>query len=186
MSEWEHHSGLQAVLGEAQRVGALGRAPINEVIRHAIAFLHALPPLTHTCVDLGTGAGVPGLVLAVARPELQVTLVDRREKRTDALHRAVRSLGIEANTEIVCAEVETLLANPSWRGRFDAAVSRGFGPPAFTLATSSTFVRSGGVVVISEPPVDLPSRWSEELLRSADVTSWERLGSVAMFHVEHP
>ena len=185
MSEWEHHSGLQAVLGEAQRVGALGRAPIDDVIRHALAFVRALPPTVHTCVDLGTGAGVPGLVLAVARPDLQMTLVDRREKRTDALHRAVRSLGVEANTEIVCAEVETLLATSSWSGRFDAAVSRGFGPPAFTLTTSSVFVRSGGVVVISEPPVDLPSRWSEELLQSANVTSWERLGAVSLFHVEH-
>jgi 16S rRNA (guanine527-N7)-methyltransferase len=186
MSEWEHHSGLHTVLGEAQRVGALGRAPIEEVIRHALAFLQVLPPSVHTCVDLGTGAGVPGLILAVARPDLQLTLVDRREKRTDALQRAVRALGVEANTEIVCAEVETLLANPSWGGRFDAAVSRGFGPPVFTLTTSAFFVRSGGVVVISEPPVELPSRWSGELLRSAHVTTWERRGAVSMFHVEHP
>lgn len=185
MSEWEHHSGLHAVLGEAQRVGALGRAPINEVIRHALAFVDAMPLDTHTCVDLGTGAGVPGLVLAVVRPDLHVTLVDRREKRTDALHRAVRALGVESTTEIVCAEVETLVANPSWKWRFDAAVSRGFGPPSFTLTMSSVLVRSGGVVVISEPPVDLPSRWSAELLREADVISWERLGAVSMFHVEH-
>ena len=184
-AEWEHHSGLRAVLGEAQRIGALGRAPIDDVIRHAGAFVDALPPTTTTCVDLGTGAGVPGLVLAVARPHLQVTLVDRREKRTDALHRAVRALGVESNTEIVCAEVETLVANPSWNGRFDAAVSRGFGPPVFTLTMSSVLVRSGGVVVISEPPVDLPSRWSPDLLRQAEVTSWERIGAVSLFHVEH-
>lgn len=185
MAEWEHHSGLRAVLVEAQRIGALGRAPIDEVIRHAGAFVDALPLATSNCVDLGTGAGVPGLVLAVARPDLRVTLVDRREKRTDALHRAVRTLGLESTTEIVCAEVETLVANPSWRGRFDAAVSRGFGPPSFTLAMSSALVRSGGVVVISEPPVDLPSRWSSEILRQADVTSQERRGAVSMFHVEH-
>lgn len=185
MSEWEHHSGLRAVLGEAQRVGALGRAPIDEVIRHANAFVEALPHETRTCVDIGTGAGVPGLVIAVARPDLQVTLVDRREKRTDALHRAVRTLGVESTTEIVCAEIETLVADPRWQGRFDVTVSRGFGPPAFTLTMSSRLVRSGGVVIISEPPVDLPARWSEELLREADVTSWERLGAVSMFHVEH-
>jgi 16S rRNA (guanine527-N7)-methyltransferase len=185
MSEWEHHSGLRAVLGEAQRIGALGRAPIDEIIRHAGAFVDALPLDTRTCVDLGTGAGIPGLVLAVARPDLRVTLMDRREKRTDALHRAVRALGVESTTEIVCAEVETLVANPSRRGRFDAAVSRGFGPPAFTLTMSSVLVRSGGVVIISEPPVELPSRWSQELLREAEVTSWERLGAVSMFHVEH-
>ena len=185
MSEWEHHSGLHAVLGEAQRIGALGRAPIDEVIRHACAFVDALPLDARSCVDLGTGAGVPGLVLAVARPDLRVTLVDRREKRTDALHRAIRTLDLESTTEIVCAEVETLVSNPIWKGRFDAAVSRGFGPPAFTLTNSSVLVRTGGVVIISEPPVNIPSRWSEDLLRQAEVASWERLEMVSMFHVEH-
>jgi 16S rRNA (guanine527-N7)-methyltransferase len=116
---------------------------------------------------------------------VHVTLVDRREKRTDALHRAVRTLGVESTTEIVCAEVETLVGNPSWKGRFDVAVSRGFGPPALTLTMSSVLVRSGGVVIISEPPVELPSRWSQELLLEAEVTSRERLGAVSMFHVEH-
>ena len=46
-------------------------------------------------VDLGSGGGLPGLVLADAYPERAITLVDRREKRTDFLRRAVRRLGWE-------------------------------------------------------------------------------------------
>jgi 16S rRNA (guanine527-N7)-methyltransferase len=185
MAEWEHHSGLHAVLGEAQRVGALGRAPIEDVIRHALAFADALPPDIQTCVDLGTGAGVPGLVLAVARAELRVTLVDRREKRTDALHRATRVLEIDTRTDVVCADAETLMANTAWAKRFDAAVSRGFGPPVFTLTTAASMVRPGGVVVISEPPLETPSRWPDEALHAAGISRRERLGPVSMFHVEH-
>lgn len=186
MSEWEHHSGLRAVLGEAQRVGALGKAPLDEVIRHASSFVDAVPADARSCVDLGSGAGVPGLVLAVARPDLEMTLVDRREKRTDALHRAVRALGIEDRTMVICADVETLIVEPEWRRRFDAAVSRGFGPPAHTLRLSAIMVRSGGVVVISEPPQRTPSRWSPDILLDAAVSGWERQERVAMFHVEHP
>ena len=184
-AEWEHHSGLQAVLGEAQRVGALGRAPLAEVIRHAATFTEVLPADTQTCVDLGTGAGVPGLVVAVFRPDIRVTLVDRREKRTDALLRAVRALSIEERTEVVCADVESLVAMPAWQRRFDAAVSRGFGPPTFTLTMAAKLVHSGGVVVISEPPIEVPSRWSDEALQAAGVSRRERHGAVSLFHVEH-
>lgn len=185
MAEWEHHSGLQAVLGEAQRVGALGRAPIEEVIRHALAFVTALPRDTRTCVDLGSGAGVPGLVVAVVRPDVRVTLVDRREKRTDALLRATHRLGIHDRSEVVCADVETLVVDPAWMRRFDAAVSRGFGPPQHTLAMATKLVRHGGVVVISEPPVDVPSRWSDAVVQAAGASRRERLGAVSLFHVEH-
>jgi 16S rRNA (guanine527-N7)-methyltransferase len=185
MAEWEHHSGLQAVLSEAQRRGSLGRAPIEEVIRHSMAFAEALPSNTRTCVDVGTGAGVPGLVIAVVRPEVEVTLVDRREKRTDALHRATRALGIASRTEVVCTDAEMLVDDPAWASRFDAAVSRGFGPPVFTLTTLAKLVRPGGVVVISEPPIDTPSRWPEDVLRAAGVSQRERRGPVSMFHVEH-
>jgi 16S rRNA (guanine527-N7)-methyltransferase len=185
MAEWEHHVGLHAVLSEAQRIGALGRAPIVEVIRHSLAFAAVLPPDTKACVDLGTGAGVPGLVIAIARPEVRVTLVDRRAKRTDALFRSVRALGIENRTEIICAEVDDMVADSRWQAQFDAAVSRGFGPPGSTLEAASRLVRSGGLIVISEPPTGSPSRWTSVMLERADVVSWERRDAVAMFHVEH-
>ena len=74
---------LTAVLARAQALGALGTWPIPEVLAHAREFVTALPTSTERVLDLGSGAGVPGLVIACERPELTVTLVDRRERRTD-------------------------------------------------------------------------------------------------------
>jgi len=185
MTEVANHSGLVTVLGEAQRIGALGAAPVAEIIAHAAAFADALPESVQTCIDLGTGAGVPGLVIAVARPTMSITLVDRRAKRTDALERAIRFLGVQERVSVVCADMMQFARLPEVHHRFDAAVTRGFGPPDITLTTASACVRSGGVVVISEPPVEHPVRWTAEVLRAAHVDSWDRRGPVAVFHVEH-
>lgn len=185
MTAVARHPGLLAVLGEAQRIGALGAAPLESIIHHAEAFADALPDSATTCIDLGTGAGIPGLVIALARPSLRLTLVDRRAKRTDALERAVRVLGVDDRVAVVCDDMMHLARQESVRHQFDAAVTRGFGPPDLTLLTASSCVRSGGVVVISEPPEDQAPRWSADLLRRAGIAQWERRGPVAVFHVEH-
>lgn len=179
------HEGLLRVLGEAQRIGALGTQPVHEIIEHATAFVDALPITTQSCVDLGSGAGVPGLVIAVARPHLQVTLVDRRSKRTDSLERAVRVLGIHDRVTVVCADVEDFSRRPSIRRSFDAACARGFGPPEYTIEWSSELVRTGGVVVVSEPPAESPDRWEHLQLEPLGIRRYQRTGRVAVFHVEH-
>ena len=185
MTAVARHSGLLAVLGEAQRIGALGAAPLESIIAHAEAFATALPDSVTTCIDLGTGAGIPGLVIALARPAIALTLVDRRAKRIDALERAIRVLAIQDRVSAVCADMMHLARQESVHHRFDAAVTRGFGPPDLTLLTAASCVRSGGVVVISEPPEEHAPRWSTDVLRRAEVSRWERQGPVAVFHVEH-
>jgi len=179
------HEGLLRVLGEAQRIGALGTQPVRDIIDHATAFVTALPASTQSCVDLGSGAGVPGLVIAIARPHLHMTLVDRRSKRTDSLERAVRILGIQDRVTVVCADVEDFSRRPGITGSFDAACARGFGPPEYTIRWSAELVRSGGVVVVSEPPAESPDRWGHRELETLGITGYERKGRVAVFHVEH-
>ena len=80
---------LLDALGDAQRIGMLGDRSLNEVIYHSLAFVVALPENIRTVVDLGSGGGDPGLVIAAARPDIMTTLVDRRAKRTDLLTRLV-------------------------------------------------------------------------------------------------
>jgi len=179
------HQGLLRVLGEAQRVGALGSSPLFEIIRHASWFADAIPIEAREIVDLGSGAGVPGLIVAVARPELRVILVDRRQKRVDALVRAIALLGKGGQVAAVCADVNKIRHDDEWRGRFDAAISRGFGPPLQTLAWSVQLVRPGGVVVISEPPDEIGDRWAGVDLVALGVVGPTRVGPLAMFHVEH-
>lgn len=151
---------LVAALHDAQRLGFLGPRPIPEVIRHARGFVRALAAWESidTIVDLGSGAGVPGLIIAHDLPHARVTLLDRRAKRTDALERVVRRLGWQDRVSVVCDDVDRFGPPAS----FDAVVARGFGPPEFTLSSATRLVRAHHPIVISEPPDH--DRWDDGLL----------------------
>jgi len=154
---------LVDALLDAQRLGFLGSRPIPEVIEHARGFVRALRArendrVIESVLDLGSGGGVPGLIIAHDLPAVHLTLLDRRAKRTDALERLVRRLGWQDRITVACTDVTTFVPDDP----FDAVVARGFGPPEFTLAQAVRFVRDGGPIVISEPPeVD---RWDDRLL----------------------
>ncbi|HEV8173240.1 MAG TPA: 16S rRNA (guanine(527)-N(7))-methyltransferase RsmG [Actinoplanes sp.] len=64
-------------------------------------------------VDVGSGAGLPGIVLAVARPDLTVTLVEPLARRTAFLSEAVTALGLDANVTVVRGRAEDLASGPS-------------------------------------------------------------------------
>src|SRR5690606_10889126 len=87
--------GLRAALERAQRLGVLGPTPIDDHLRHADHFLRALPPGPGALLDLGSGAGLPGLVIADQRPELTIALLDAQEKRVALLRQAVATMGCD-------------------------------------------------------------------------------------------
>jgi 16S rRNA (guanine527-N7)-methyltransferase len=151
----------------------LGDRPVAEVILHAQAFVAALADVHGVVVDLGSGGGVPGLVIAVARPDLHLVLVDRRRARTDHLVRLVRRLGLTTRVDVRAADArELILPAPA-----DAVVARGFGAPAVTARAAARVLRDGGLLVVSEPPHERGNRW-------AAIRGFERLqaldGTVAV------
>jgi len=93
-------------LGDAQRIGMLGDRPLDEVVEHSLGFVAALPSSCRTVIDLGSGGGDPGLVIAMACPDLEIMLVDRRAKRTDLLVRLVGRLGLRDQVQVLEADVE--------------------------------------------------------------------------------
>lgn len=168
---------LVDALGESQRLGMLGARPIPEVIEHAMAFVGALEDVRGRVVDLGSGGGVPGLVVAVARPDLEIVLVDRRTKRTDLLSRLVARLGLRDRVEVVSGDAERLIDGD--RTVFDAATARGFGPPKLTLEVGVSAVRPGGLVIISEPPEG--DRWNDDVVGGAGAVRRPGPDGVAVF-----
>ena len=170
-------------LASSQRLGMLGRRPIEEVVDHAQAFVTALADVDGLVVDLGSGGGVPGLVIAAARPDLRVVLVDRRTTRADHLRRLVGRLGWLGRVDVVAADVSAL------RGRepADAAVARGFGPPLVTLSAAVPLVRAGGLIVVSEPPDEDSARWPvHEVAALGAVAAATPDRRVACFTVRRP
>jgi 16S rRNA (guanine527-N7)-methyltransferase len=153
------------VLRTAQRVGTLGDRPIDEVIAHALQFVDALDVQALRVIDLGTGAGVPGLVIAEARPDMRLTLVDRRQTRMDALRMAVTGLGWADRIEVLTAEAEALARDTDHAGSYNAVVCRGFANPEITATLARPFLKNGGSLIVSEPPIFDPSRWPEELCK---------------------
>jgi 16S rRNA (guanine527-N7)-methyltransferase len=149
---------LAEVLAEALRLGHLGGESVDAHLEHGQRFLTALPDDTRRLLDLGSGGGIPGLVLATDRPEWNVVLLDRRAQRTDFLRRAVGRLGLH-NVEVVTGEASGLAHHVEHRGCYDAVVARAFGPPAATAEAAAGFLRSGGVIIVSEPPDPDAKRW---------------------------
>lgn len=151
---------LLDALGEAQRIGMLGDTPLPAVIERSLAFVRALPVPALRVIDLGSGGGDPGLVLAVADPNLKVTLVDRREKRTDLLSRLVGRMELRDRVEVIqadVAELPDLFPGRQW----DAVTSRGFGSPEYTAHHAAPLVPPGGVLLVSEPPASRGARWAK-------------------------
>jgi len=81
-----------------ERLGLIGAGTAEEVlVRHygeALAALPLIPPSARRGVDLGSGAGFPGMVLAAARPDLEMTLVEAREKKWSFLVAAARKASL--------------------------------------------------------------------------------------------
>jgi len=140
----------------------IGRAPIADVIEHSEAFLAPLGGVTGTVVDLGSGGGVPGLVIAWMRPDLSVVLVDRRATRTDHLHRLVHRLRGCEHVTVLNAEAASLPRRLDVK--VEAVVARSFGPPEGVLRAAVPILAAGGLLVASSPPSGASNRWPPTLV----------------------
>jgi 16S rRNA (guanine527-N7)-methyltransferase len=108
-------------------------------------------------VDLGTGGGLPGLVLAILRPDVTWTLIDATTKKIAAVRSFAQVLKID-NVQAVAGRAEALGRDPEYRSRFDGVVSRALGRLVVAAELSRGFVRPGGWVVAVKGP-----RWPQEL-----------------------
>ena len=172
------------ILESAQRVGTLGDRPIPEVIEHARHFVAALSDITGRIIDIGTGAGVPGLVIADDRPDLQVVLADRRATRMDALRLGVAAMGWGDRVSVITSDIADLGRDPEHAGQYDAVVCRGFGPPESTAPLARGLLKNGGSLIVSEPPSPDPSRWTETLLRECRFGAPKYLNGVVVLVAE--
>lgn len=101
-------------------------------------------------VDVGTGAGLPGIVLKIARPDLRLVLIDALRKRCDFLEQTAASLGL-ADVTVVHARAEEAGQGP-WREQADVAVARAVAPLAVLAEYCLPLVRPGGVFVAMKGP----------------------------------
>lgn len=114
---------------------------------HLLDSLAALPmlPSSGTVVDLGSGGGVPGIVLALARPDVGWTLVDSVRKKADALRDFVSSLGL-SNVEVLAERAELLGRGPA-RESFDVVTARACAALPVLVEYAVPLLRVGGTLL---------------------------------------
>lgn len=147
---------LRRVLEDAQRLGFLGPGSIDPHIHHARAWAAAVGFARF--LDLGSGAGIPGLVLALELPEVDGVLLDGQTRRAAWLRTAVARLGLASRIGVLEGRAEDLAHDPALRESFPAVFARSFGPPAATAECGAGFTAVGGLLTVSEPP-NRQNRW---------------------------
>lgn len=150
-------------LEQARRRGMLGPGPVEAHLEHGEAMAAAIEPnFGGRLLDLGSGGGVPGLILLTCWPSATGVLLDARGRRCAFLETALRDLELLERASVACGRAEELAREAGFRGQFDLVVARGFGRPATTAECAVGFLVAGGRLAVSEPP-DAPSRdrWPE-------------------------
>ena len=154
---------LHAVLDRARTAGFLGPGPVEPHLEHAAGFALAAeqaqdrPPASF--VDLGTGGGVPGLVLACRWTGARGSFVESNRRRCAFLRTSVADLGLEARIEVLETRAEDAGRRATHRERFELVTARSFAEPAVTGELASGFLMVGGLLVVSEPPAPDGARW---------------------------
>jgi 16S rRNA (guanine527-N7)-methyltransferase len=143
------------------------------MLADALMLARAIPPSV-SVVDVGTGAGAPGLALALMRPDLRVTLVEPLGKRASFLRSVIGTL---RRTDVT---LEPRNADALVPAEFDVAMSRATLPPEDWLRLGASLVRDGGSVWVllarEEPPAIEGARYiKEETLEYEDPSSKKML-----------
>lgn len=144
---------LLGLVHDDPRAATSVRAPVDAVRKHVADSLSALPFLDVAtgsghgmrAVDVGSGAGFPGLPLAIARPQLGVDLLEATGRKCEFLHRATTELGL-ANAAAVNERAEDWGAGEG-REHYDVVLSRAVAPLATLIEYAAPLLRVGGRLI---------------------------------------
>ena len=136
LSEWNEKMNLTAITDPV--------AVAEKLFADSLAALPYLKPGMKV-VDVGTGAGFPGVPLLIMEPGLELTLADSLQKRLTFLDALLKELGLKA--ALVHGRAEDLGQNKLYREQFDAALSRAVANLPVLLELTTPFVRVGGTAI---------------------------------------
>jgi 16S rRNA (guanine527-N7)-methyltransferase len=135
LQEWNTRMNLTAITGER-----------DIIIKHFLNALTLLPLVSLSgkkVIDVGTGAGMPGIPLAIACPDATFTLMDSLQKRIGFLEIVKEKLGL-GNVHLVHARAEELGQDPKHREQYDVAIARSVASMPILAEYCLPLVRVGG------------------------------------------
>ena len=159
-----HYLAVLLAMNERMNLTAI-TDPADAWSRHALDALTLVPllppPRDGLClIDVGSGGGVPGIPVAIARPDIRVTLVEATQKKATFLTDVSRALGLK-NVKVVASRAEDLVRGPH-RAAYDVATARAVGRLEVLVPWTLPFVRRGGIALLIKG-----QRADEELVEAA-------------------
>lgn len=141
----------ELLLDHNQRVNLTGAKDLEELeVRHLLDSLTVAPHLPEapaTVIDVGSGGGMPGIPLAIVRPDLQFTLLDSVGKKTAYLEQSVATLGL-ANVAVINTRAELAAQTWDYRQRFTIAVSRAVAELPLLIELTVPFLKLLGRAIL--------------------------------------
>ncbi len=143
LSEWNRKFNLTAIEGQEEIL-----------VKHfidSLSCLSGVPPKIYKnirkVIDIGSGAGFPGVPLKIYNPGLNITLLEATRKKVEFLRHISGKLGLETSLEIVCGRAEEFGRNWEYREKYDLALSRAVSKLAILAEYCLPFVRIGGIFI---------------------------------------
>ena len=124
---------------------------VENVITDSVLFFGPLPPTARRVADVGSGAGIPGIPMAIVRPDLDFTLIEARLRRVSFLSTCIRELGL-SNTIVVASRVEDIAQGQV--DAFDSVVMRCAGRVSRLIPHVMRLLTPDGLAIASGPPDD--------------------------------
>lgn len=144
---WNRSQNLTGLQGPAEIVRGL--------FEDSLLFLPLLPDRPLRVVDLGAGAGIPGIPLRIVDEGIDLTLVESRRKRVSFLRAVRRELGFERGMVIEEGRAEVLAREITARdGVFDVALARAIGDLRKVVPMALSYLKPKGLFIMSAPPPD--------------------------------
>jgi 16S rRNA (guanine527-N7)-methyltransferase len=134
----------------------LSSGPAQDLISDSLVLLKYLGE-AKTLVDVGSGGGLPGLPLKIARPELAVTLVEADQDKAAFLVRACAALGLQ-DVDVVARRAEEVGQDPLYREAFDVAVARALAPMPVLAELCLPLVKVGGRLLAQKTSTEVVAR----------------------------
>ncbi|MCY3967050.1 MAG: class I SAM-dependent methyltransferase [bacterium] len=153
---------LAQALGQAQKRGWVGKKQLDSYIDHSLGFARVMHLVPEVAVDLGSGGGLPALVLMAVWPKCRWTLVEVSLARAALLELNCVRLGWADRVEVCHADAHSLIGDVGFVGCADLVTARSFGPAETVVAAAAPLLRQGGELIVSAAPDADP--WSDVML----------------------